>query len=94
MDYLLIGWKEIYEELFHNVKGKPLISYQTLVIKHGPGLKACGALFKWKRTKARTNCIAGWRSLIQNYFIRLGQLEDAERVKAKAAKKLNITPLD
>ncbi len=86
-DFLLIGWDEIYEKLFCNGKGKPSISCQTLTKKHGPGLKASGAVFKWKRTKARTPCIAGWTSVIQNYFIKLGQKEDAERRKAKLAKK-------
>ena len=87
MDGLLIGWEEIYQELFHNEKGKPLISYQTLVKKHGPGLKASGAVLKWCRGKARTPCIAGWKSVIQNYFILLGQKEDAERIKTKLLKQ-------
>lgn len=98
MDCLLIGWKDIYQELFHSDNGKALISYQTLIKKHGPGLKAAGAVFKWKRTRARTNVIAGWRSVIQNYFILLGQQEDAERIKkkllkqaVKADQRLNIT---
>ena len=86
MGSLLIGWKQIYEKLFHDDNGKRYISYQTLVKKHGPGLKASGAVFKWKTGKSRMNVIAGWTSVIQNYFIKLGQQEDAARRKAKQAK--------
>ncbi len=88
-DVLLIGWNEIYEKLFCNGKGKRLISLNTLVKNHGPGLKASGTVFKWKRGHARSPCIAGWFLVIQNYFIKLGQKEDAERVKAKLAKVAN-----
>ena len=93
-DLLLIGWPRIHEELFVDDMGKILISQALLQQKHGPKLKSCGAVFKYHRGHARTRVIAGWKSVIQNYFIKLGQLEDAERVKKKAAKKLNITPSD
>ena len=94
MDYLLIGWRTIHEELFIDRKGKVLISYETLYKKHGPGLKAAGAVFRWYRGMSRIRVIAGWKSVIQNYFIKLGQIEDAERVKAKALKKQQKANLD
>ena len=85
----MIGWDEIYEELFTGSNGKKLISFQTLTQKHASGLKASGAVFRWTtgRGYAKRARIAGWKSVIQNYFIKLGQIEDAERVKAKAIKK-------
>lgn len=89
MDYLLIGWKEIHEALFFNKQGKQLISINTLRQKYGPDLKASGIIVKYRRTKARTPCVAGWESRIINHFTKLGQLEDAERVKKKANKKRN-----
>ena len=91
-DLLLIGWDKIYEDLFVDDTGKKSISIQTLERKHGPGLKACGAVFAYNRGHARTPAIAGWRSVIQNYFIRLGQQEDAARRKAKQAKKTVSIP--
>ena len=93
-DKLLIGWNRIYEELFVDDVGKSGISISTLRQKHGPGLKAVGAVFAYRRGKARTPSISGWKSIIQNYFIKLGQLEDAERVKAKALKKQQKADLD
>jgi hypothetical protein len=86
---ILIGWDEIYEKLFCNGSGKPSFSIHTLMIKHGPGLKACGAVFSFKRGHQRTHCIAGWRIPIQNYFIKLGQQEEAARLKFKAEKRAN-----
>lgn len=88
-DNLLIGWIDIHEQLFCDRNGKRSISLSTLMQKHGPGLKACGAVFKYQLGRRRTNTIAGWLSVIQNYFIRLGQEEDAERQKAKLAKAAN-----
>ena len=93
-DSLLIGWDRIYEDLFVDDIGKKIISLSTLQQKHGPKLKACGAVFTHHRGHARTRVIAGWKSVIQNYFIKLGQLEDAERVKAKALKKQQKADLD
>lgn len=86
-DTLLIGWARIHEALFVDDNGKEMISRGTLEQKHGPELKACGAVFKYQRGHARTRVIAGWLRIIQNYFIKLGQQEDAARVKAKQAKK-------
>ncbi len=86
-DSLLIGWPRIHEELFVDDIGKVIISQATLEQKHGPKLKACGAVFKYHRGHARTRVIAGWRSVIQNYFILLGQQEDAERIKKKLLKQ-------
>ena len=96
MDCLLVGWEEIHQELFIGNNGKTLISYQTLTNKHGPGLKAAGAVFRWTtgRGYAKRARIAGWKSVIQNYFIKLGQIEDAERVKAKALKKQQKADID
>ena len=88
-DNLLITWTRIHEELFCDEKGRKLISLPTLTQKHGPKLKACGAVFRYQVKHSRTNVIAGWRNVIQNYFIKLGQEEDAERVKAKLAKAAN-----
>lgn len=93
-DILLIGWKRIHEELFIDDVGKPMISMSTLMQKHGSGLKACGAVFAYRRGKARTHSISGWKSVIQNYFIKLGQIEDAERVKKKAIKKAQKADLN
>lgn len=86
-DSLLIGWIDIHEQLFCDRNGKRSISLSTLMQKHGPGLKACGAVFKYQLGHSRTNTIAGWLSVIQNYFIKLGQKEEAERTKAKLAKQ-------
>lgn len=88
-DCILIGWHEIYEKLFCSENGTKSMSMQTLRNKHGPGLKACGALFSYNRGHARTPAIAGWQSVIQNYFIKLGAEEDAKRVAAKANKRNN-----
>ncbi len=88
-DNLLITWFKIHEELFCDEKGKPVISLSSLQQKYGPGLKAAGAVMRWKRGPKKTMTIAGWRNVIQNYFIKLGQEEDAERVKAKLAKAAN-----
>lgn len=88
-DGLLITWKEIHEGLFCDRRGKPVISQATLEQKHGPGLKATGAVFRYLRGPKKTNTIAGWASIIQNYFIKLGQEEDAERQKVKLAKAAN-----
>ena len=93
-DKLLIGWARIHQELFIDDIGKVMLSKATLEQKHGPKLKACGAVFSYRRGKARTPSISGWKSIIQNYFIKLGQLEDAERVKAKALKKQQKADLD
>ena len=93
-DKLLIGWKSIYEQLFVDDIGKPMISISTLRQKHGPGLKAAGAVYFYKRGKSATPSISGWLSVIQNYFIKLGQIEDAERVKAKALKKQQKANID
>ncbi len=84
---MLIKWVNIHRELFMDNSGLQTISLSTLKQKHGPKLKACGAVFKYSITKARTPVIAGWKSVIQNYFILLGQKEDAERIKKKALKK-------
>jgi len=86
-DQLLIGWPKIHKALFVDDIGKVMISMSTLTQKHGPKLKACGAVFYYRRGMSRTPAIAGWFSVIQNYFIKLGQQEDAARVKAKQAKK-------
>jgi len=100
MDCLLVGWDEIHDVLFTGNDGKKHISFKTLVNKHGPGLKASGAVFRWTtgRGYAKRARIAGWKSVIQNYFILLGQQEDAERIKKKLLKqgnkKLNSTPSD
>ena len=91
---LLITWQTIHEELFVDDIGRMIISLSTLRQKHGPKLKACGAVYPYHRGKARTRVIAGWFSVIQNYFIRLGQLEDAERVKAKTLKKQQKANID
>ena len=91
---LLITWQTIHEELFVDEIGRRIISLSTLRQKHGPKLKACGAVYSYHRGKARTKVIAGWFSVIQNYFIKLGQIEDAERVKAKALKKQQKADLD
>ena len=88
-DVLLIGWKRIHQELFVDDIGKQMISIHTLMIKHGPKLKASGAVFAYRRGMSRTPAISGWKSVIQNYFIKLGQLEDAERVKKKLIKRAN-----
>ncbi len=88
-DMLLIGWNKIHEELFCDDIGKVMISISTLRQKYGPKLKSSGAVFSYRRGMSRTPCIAGWFSVIQNYFIKLGQEEDAERVKAKLAKAAN-----
>ena len=64
-----------------------MISISTLRQKHGPKLKSSGAVFAYRRGMSRTPAIAGWKSIIQNYFVRLGQKEDAARRKAKRAKK-------
>ena len=85
-DLLLIGWNRIHEELFVDDVGKVMISISTLRQKYGPGLKACGAVFSYRRGMARTPAISGWKSVIQNYFILLGQQEDAERIKKKLLK--------
>ncbi len=89
MDSLLVGWDEIHDGLFTGNNGKKHISFKTLVNKHGPGLKAAGAVFRWTtgRGYAKRARIAGWRSVIQNYFILLGQQEDAERIKKKLLKQ-------
>ena len=89
MDCLLIGWEEIYEVLFSGNDGKRLISFQTLTQKHRPGLMASGAIFRWTtgRGYAKRARVAGWKSVIQNYFILLGQKEDAERIKKKLLKQ-------
>lgn len=86
-DLLLIGWVRIHRELFIDDTGKVLISIQTLERKYGPGLKASGVIFEYCRGQSRIRVIAGWKSVIQNYFIKLGQKEDAERRKAKLVKK-------
>lgn len=91
MDNLLIGWRQIHEELFCTGNGKRLISFDTLYKKHGPGLKRSGAVFRWCRGKSRVHVVAGWRNVIQNYFIKLGQEEDAERQKAKLAKQNHMS---
>lgn len=91
-DTLLIGWTQIYNDLFVDDIGKRMISIHTLKQKHGPNLKACGAVFAYRRGKARTPSIAGWKSVIQNYFILLGQKEDAARIKKKLLKSSIKTP--
>ena len=88
-DSLLIGWDRIHEELFVDDRGKRMMSISTLQQKYGPKLKSCGALFKYHRGSARTRVIAGWKSVIQNYFIKLGQEEDKARQKVKLAKAAN-----
>lgn len=93
-DLLLIGWERIHQELFIDDIGKPMLSLSTLQQKHGPKLKACGAVFAYRRGMSRTPAIAGWLSIIQNYFIKLGQIEDAERVKQKALKKQQKANID
>lgn len=72
-DYLLQGWKEIHEKLFCREDGRPVTSLSTLMQKHGPGLKEVWAVFQWHRGRVGRPVIAGWRSIIQNYFIRLQQ---------------------
>ena len=88
-EMLLIGWDRIHEELFVDDIGKVMISISTLQQKHGPKLKACGAVFSYRRGMARTPAVAGWKSIIQNYFIKLGQKEDKVRQKVKLAKAAN-----
>ena len=85
-DYLLQGWKEIHEDLFCRRDGRPVISLSTLMYKHGPGLKAAGAVFKWHRGRGVRPVIAGWKSVIMNYFILLGQQVEAEKEKGKTHK--------
>ncbi|MCK5616389.1 hypothetical protein KAR91_81760 [Candidatus Pacearchaeota archaeon] len=81
-------WEGIHRELFCTKEGKPVISLSTLRAKHGPGLRASGVVFLWNSgSKCKRPIIAGWRSKIISYFTKLGQLEDAERVKRKADKK-------
>lgn len=80
-NYLLQGWKEIHEKLFCREDGRPVISLATLIQKHGPGLKRCGAVFQWHRGRANRPVIAAWPSIIQNYFIRLQQKTYAEKNK-------------
>lgn len=85
-DYLLQGWEEIHRELFCREDGMPVMSLSTLMQRHGPGLKAAGAVFKWHKGRVGRPIIAGWRSVIMNYFILLGQLEDAEKEKGMTHK--------
>ena len=93
-DNLLITWEKIHQELFIDEDGRKIISIHTLMKKHSAKLKASGAVFRYQSGHQRTNVIAGWKSVIQNYFIKLGQIEDAERVKAKALKKQQKADLD
>lgn len=86
MDCLLEGWQEIHRELFCRENGKAVISLSTLRQKHGPGLKRTGAVFKWNKGRANRPIIAGWRSVIMNYFILLGQQVEAEKEKGKTHK--------
>ena len=86
---LLITWNQIHEGLFVDEKGRVSISMSTLQQKHGPKLKACGAVFRYQTGRSRTNVIAGWSNVIQNYFIKLAQQDDVERRERKKAKLAN-----
>ena len=66
--------------------GRPVISLSTLRQKHGPGLKAAGAVFQWHRGRAGRPVIAGWKNIIMNYFIRLQQQTYEEKKGGKTYK--------
>ena len=80
-DNLLITWSGIHEDLFCDGMGKRIISLSTLQQTHGPKLKACGAVFRYRVGHQRTYVVAGWRNVIQNYFIKLGQETEAKKAK-------------
>lgn len=86
-DDLLIGWKAIHEGLFCDKVGKPVISLSTLMQKYGKDLQACGALFKYRVGRRRLTYVAGWSSVIMNYFILLGQQKEAEKAKLPKKKR-------
>lgn len=92
-DELLIGWKKIHEHLFCDKVGKPIISHSTLTQKYGKDLKACGAVFGYLTGRSRRFTIAGWASVIMNYFILLGQQKEAEKAKLPKRKRKN-TPTE
>ena len=93
-NHLLITWEVIHKTLFIDDDGRILLSLSSLMQKYGPGLKASGAIKPWVigRGRARYHVVAGWKNTIENYFIRLGQKEDAARRKAKRAKKTVSIP--
>lgn len=72
-DILLIGWVQIWKELFHDKDGEPVIELDTLQRRYGPEMKEYGVIWDWtlgrgKERKIRN--IVGWESVIQNYFVR------------------------
>ena len=74
-DYLLVGWEEIHQDLFLKKTGEPVIQLDTLQKRYGPDMKEKGVIFIWTlgMGKKRRKNIVGWRSVIQNYFIRKHQ---------------------
>jgi len=74
-DPLLVGWEEIHEDLFCDRTGKPVIRLDTLQKRYGPDMKKKGVIFYWTmgRGKQRKQRMVGWKSVIQNYFIRKHQ---------------------
>jgi hypothetical protein len=75
-DYLLIGWMEIWKELFHDKEGNPVIALDTLQRKYGKDMQDKGVIWDWTLGAGkgrRLHNIIGWKNIIQNYFIRKAQ---------------------
>jgi hypothetical protein len=64
-DYLLIGWKQIHEELFCDKDGEPVIKIDTFMKKYRQDMKEKGIVWKWTRGRGkerRLHNIVGWKN--------------------------------